>query len=68
MCCDTQTGLESRPAALSEGTAGPERVQALASNEEESPEARHFGYGHIDIGSWWTPKVSQCKCARGMRE
>jgi hypothetical protein len=59
----TQTGLESRPAALSEGT-----VQGLASNEEESPEARHFGYGHIDIGSWWTPKVSRCKCARGMRE
>ena len=23
-----------------------------------------FGYRHIDIGSWWTPKVSQCKCAK----
>jgi len=22
----------------------------------------------IDIGSWWTPKVPQCICARGMRE
>ena len=28
-------------------------LQALASNKEESTEARHFGYGHIDIGSWW---------------
>eukprot|EP00964_Phaeocystis_antarctica_P004720 scaffold2562_cov18-Phaeocystis_antarctica.AAC.1 len=25
--------------------------QAAASDEEESPEARHFGYGYIDTGS-----------------
>ena len=58
----TQTGPESRSKSLARAW------QALASDEEESPEARRFGYGHIDTGSRWTSQVSQCKCARGMRE
>jgi hypothetical protein len=58
----TQTGPESRSKSLARAW------QALASDEEESLEARRFGYGHIDTGSRWTSQVSQCKCARGMRE
>ena len=35
-------------------TAG--RTQALASDQEESPEARQRGYRQVDIGSRWLPK------------
>ena len=39
------TDLESRSRALARAR------QAAASHEEESPEARRFGYGYIDTGS-----------------
>ena len=45
----TQTGPESSSKSLARAS------QALASEEEESPEARRFGYGHIDTGSRWLP-------------
>ena len=44
------TDLESRSRGLARAR------QAAASHEEESPEARRFGYGYIDTGSRWRAK------------
>jgi hypothetical protein len=46
----TQTDLESRSAALLRAR------QALASDQEESPEGRQRGYRQVDTGSRWLPK------------
>ena len=44
------TDLESRSRGLARAR------QALASDEDESPEARRRGYRHIDTGSRWRAK------------